>query len=161
MKCDMRRAVSVWGIPIALIVVALVSLFFFVLPFYGVPIHDLNLWLLQKDFSTHVHHPDRSIFIEKKTYLGGPSEHGSHTCVYAVGEIRSAPLTREAVEQAYREAAPSSRVLFTDDESLEQPLDTWRDELVSVAEAASTTDTLYVTYLMKSYPFLGDLRCDD
>lgn len=156
----MRRAVSAWGIPIALFFAACIVLFF-VLPFYGVPIHDFNLWMLQKDFNAHVRHPDSSIFIEKKTHLGGPSEHGSHTCVYAVGEIRSAPLTREAIEQAYRKVAPSSQMLFMEDESLESPLDMWGDELMDIAGATSTTDTLYVTYLMKTYPFLGDLRCDD
>ena len=157
----MRHAVSACRISIILIVIACIASVLFVLPFYGVPIHDLNLWLLQRDFDTQVHHPVNSIFIEKRTYLGGPSEHGSHTCVYAVGEIRSTPLTREGIEQAYREAAPSSRMLFVGEASPESPFAMWVNELMDIANATSTEDTLYVIYLVKSYPSLGDLRCDD
>ena len=48
-------------------------------------------------------HPNNSVFLEKKTYLGGPDTHGSGACVYAVGELRAASLQEDVIRQTYQD----------------------------------------------------------
>lgn len=38
---------------------------------YGEPIHDINTWLLEKNFyADEITHPSSSVLLEKKKYLG-------------------------------------------------------------------------------------------
>src|SRR3989344_9575934 len=109
--------------------------------FYGIPLHDLNLWILEQRYETiHAFHPQNSILLEKKKYLGGPDDHGSQQCNYVVGEIRSSNLTKEEIKFSYSgRSVPSMsglnripvEILFFDTETswqMEYPWGTWWDE---------------------------------
>ena len=67
-------------------------------------IHDFRLWMMEQHFArTMIQHPNNSVFLEKKIYLGGPDTHGSGTCAYAVGELRTATLPKDIIRQAYQD----------------------------------------------------------
>jgi len=141
--------------------------------FYGIPLHDLNLWILgQRYENIHAYHPQNSVLLEKKKYLGGPDDHGSQQCNYVVGEIRSSNLTKEAIQFAYSGHSIKSlsgfnkiplEILFFDTGfswRMEYPWTIWWDELDD--RYKNTTSTLYLVYVaVKGYPFLGDYRCDN
>lgn len=150
----------------ALTVLVFCLLFFWVV--HGEPVHDINVWYLEKSFyAQRIEHPSGSILLEKKKYLGGPSLHGDSRCVYAVGEVRSATLSKEEIKQAYADQSVGFwarrlplKVLFADeyDGPYELPFVTWQDELAHVS--ASTTP--YVVYASTQRDItLYDSRCDD
>ena len=93
---------KVFLIVIVFIVLFLIGVFKWV--FYGAPIHDFRLWIMEQHFArTMIQHPNNSVFLEKKIYLGGPDTHGSGTCAYAVGELRTATLPKDIIRQAYQD----------------------------------------------------------
>lgn len=132
--------------------------------FYGAPIHDFRLWMMEQHFArAAIHHPNNSIFLEKKIYLGGPDTHGSGICVYAVGEVRIAPLSKNDIRNAYQNIKVKDlplKVFFADENDwpYESPFVDWQDELWDMPYA---NNTLYIIYATVKYPFLGDFRCDD
>lgn len=150
---------------------ALVALVFCSLSFWivrGEPIHDINVWYLEKSFYTQrIEHPSGSILLEKKKYLGGPSLHGDSRCVYAVGEVRLATLSREEIKRAYSDRSVGFwtrrlplKVLFADeyDGPHELPFVAWQDELAHI----SASTTVYVVYASTQRDIiLYDSRCDD
>lgn len=149
------------------ILIALISILSFWIV-HGEPIHDINVWYMEKSFYTqHIKHPSNSILLGKKKYLGGPSMHGDSRCVYAVGETRSAPLSKEEIKRAYLDQSIGFwtrrlplNVLFVDEYNgpRELPFVMWQDELPYIF--ASTT--LYVVYVSGQRDIiLYDLRCDD
>jgi hypothetical protein len=141
-------------------------LFYFVA--FGVPVHDVRMWVLKNAYS-RVQHPVESRAIANAIYLGGPATHGSWRCTYVVGEVRSAPLSKQKIREAYARRAvsiPFSKkralltALFFDDEwPNELPWFTWESEFASLK---NIPDTPYLVYInQKNVPFLGDVRCDD
>lgn len=136
---------------------------------HGEPIHDINVWRLERSFyAKGIPHPSDSVLMEKKKYLGGPSMHGDNRCVYAVGEMRTAPLSKEDIRKTYqgvtvnfwKELLPL-KVLFADEyEGLQTlPYVNWQDELYGMP---FSDDTRYVVYVGTQRPILFfDLRCDD
>src|SRR3989344_2956224 len=152
--------------------VAVTVVFFalvFLLIVYGEPIHDINLWLLQKKFYTaKISHPSDSVLVEKKTYLGGPSLHGDSRCIYAVGEVRTAPLSKANIRSEYSaesiyfgKKTLQLRLLFADEYEgpYTMPYVDWQDEL---RETQVSEDTLYVVYVSTGRPvFFYDGRCYD
>ena len=139
----------------------------------GILLHTLMLWGLERNFQVVAsYHPRESILIEKKTYLGGPSEHGSLVCDFFVGELRSSPLSKEKVRQAYNGSSIRSfsnlsriplKVLFFDEErwTMNSPLGDWWDEWYGNL-STSTAQTPYLVFAsQEGYHFLGDQRCDD
>ena len=149
-----------------------ITLVFLSLPFilfiFGNPIHDLNTWILEKNFYVkNISHPVDSVLLEKKVYLGGISTHGDPWCVYAVGEVRSSSLSKPEITDFYRDITVNLwtekvpvRVLFGDDhEPYGLPYAHWQDEL----RGASTAETTkYVIYAGTEWPILlFDHRCDD
>ncbi|OHA89770.1 MAG: hypothetical protein A3C70_00735 [Candidatus Zambryskibacteria bacterium RIFCSPHIGHO2_02_FULL_43_14] len=65
-------------------------IYFVMILFYGMPLHDFNLWRLNMLYgNVEEYHPKNSKMLIKKKYLGGPDEHSSQQCNYVVGEIRS------------------------------------------------------------------------
>ena len=150
----------------------LASLLFFFLS-KGVPLHDLRLWRLEKNFQAVAsYHPPESILLQKKTYLGGPYTHGSGTCDYFVGEIRSSPLSKKKIRQAYNSNSIKSfnnagriplTVLFFDEErwTMNSPLGDWWDEWYGNLSAATAQTVYFVFASQEGYPYLGDYRCDD
>lgn len=136
---------------------------------YGEPVHDINVWWLERSFyATEIPHPSGSVLLEKKKYLGGPSMHGDNRCVYAVGETRSASLSKEDIRETYqgivvgfwKERLPL-KVLFADEYEGPQsmPYVNWQDELYRMSPSVNTR---YVVYVGTERPILFfDLRCDD
>jgi|SRR3989344_492081 len=145
---------------------------------WGVPLHDFRLWWLEKNFQeAALYHPRESMPLQKKTYLGGLAEHGSLRCDFFVGELRSAPLSKEKIWQAYvgrsikafnyfgflnSERAPL-QVLFFDEErwTMDSPLSDWWDELSGSPLITAANTAYFVFASQEGYPYLGDYRCDD
>lgn len=137
---------------------------FFIWIIYGTPIHDFRLWSLERQFiRASIDHPAGSILLERKSYLGGKSTHGDGVCIYAFGEVRSAPLGKEDVLRTYKDIATAKfpiKVFFADgnDWPYELPFVIWQEELESIAP---TDNAVYIVYLSSQRHFLGDRRCDD
>lgn len=154
-----------WGI--AVFVLFFGALFFWFA--YGEPIHDINIWWLEKNFyAAEITHPNNSVLLEKKKHLGGPSLHGDNRCVYAVGEVRMAPLTLDEIKLAYRAIYVSLwgnrlplKVLFANefDGPYEMPFVNWQEELRALPPSDNTTYIVYVTDQRRI--LLSDWRCDD
>ena len=154
------------------ILVFIVSVLFFFLS-RGIPLHDFRLWMLEKNFKAVVsYHPPESILLQKKTYLGGPSEHGSGTCDFFVGELRSSRLPKEKVRQAYDGGSIKSfnnfgriplKILFFDEGrwTMNSPLGDWWDEWYRHLSTATAQTSYFVFASQEGYPYLGDYRCDD
>lgn len=160
----MNRALLLGGVFLVLFLGIL-----FVWAYHGVPIHDFNLWRLEKSFAyTTIRHPSDSVLLEKKVYLGGPDTHGSGRCVYAVGEMRASILAEGDIRRTYQDVSVKFgnklrlplKVFFADgkDWPQESPFVDWQDELWNMPQGESV---LYVVYVSTKYPFLGDWRCDD
>jgi hypothetical protein len=172
---NMRRTHKIlFGIALcAVALLALIgsSLFFFL--FRGVPLHDFRLWSLERNFrAAALYHPTESMLLGKKTYLGGPYEHGSLRCDFFVGELRSSPLSKDKIRQAYNGGSIESfdntgpvplNVLFFDEErwTMNSPLGDWWDEWYGSVSTATVQTVYFVFASQEGYPFLGDLRCDD
>lgn len=158
---------KVFSLGIAVFLFLFGALFFWFA--YGEPIHDINVWWLEKNFySDDIIHPSNSALQEKKKYLGGPSLHGDNRCVYAVGEVRIAPLTIDEIKLAYQNTSVNFlgnrlplKVLFEDefDGPYEMPFVYWQDELRALPPSDNTTYIVYVTD--KRRILLSDWRCDD
>ena len=152
----------------------LVTLSFIYLLVMGMPIHDFRLWRLERNFrKTEDYHPMESRLLQKVRYLGGPSEHGSGTCGFFVGELRTSPLPKEKIKQAYHNRSIKSinyfgrtplKTLFFDEDAwpLDSPLGDWWDEWYLGGIATGTPSTAYFIFAsQEGYHFLGDRRCDD
>lgn len=132
----------------------------------GMPLHDFNLVRLQQRYE-NIAHPAGTVSLRKMTYLGGPDEHGSQTCVYAVGELRRSSIPRDVVKMAYEKSAGINRgnvplqIFFahTGPLLLTSPLYDWLIELEEAKDASA--GTVYLVYDAQEVPFWGDYRCDD
>lgn len=156
------------GLGIGAALVVLLGVFFFWFA-HGELTHDINIWLLERNFyAKKIMHPNGSVLLEKKKYLGGKSTHGDSWCVYAAGEMRIAHLSKEDIRKAYhgvtvgfwKELLPI-KVLFADEYEGSQtlPYVNWQDELYRMS---SSDDTRYVVYVGTERLILFfDLRCDD
>ena len=137
---------------------------------YGEPIHDLNAWMLEKNFyAKDITHPTDSVLMEKITYLGGISTHGDPWCVYAVGEWRSSPLSREAIIETYRSSGTVNlwskkvpiKVMFADgyEGPHTLPYVYWQDDL---RDTVTDKNVHYIVYASTKWPIIFyDGRCDD
>lgn len=133
----------------------------FIWIFYGAPIHDLRLRLLEKQFTyINIDHPSGSQLLVRRKYLG-PSPYGGK-CVYAVGEVRYSTLDKDSIRRTYQATVINFplQIYFTDESELpyEIPFGEWQYGLEDALQATSTT---YIVYVAKKYHYLGDLRCDD
>ena len=156
---------------VAILVLIVSSLLFFLSR--GIPLHDFRLWLLEKNFQAAAfYHPPESILLEKKTYLGGPDEHGSGVCGFFVGELRSSPLPKGKTRQAYDGSSIQSfnnldriplKVLFFDEKrwTMNSPLGDWWDEWYGNLSTSTAQTAYFVFAYQEGYPYLGDYRCDD
>ncbi|OHA89901.1 MAG: hypothetical protein A2832_02070 [Candidatus Zambryskibacteria bacterium RIFCSPHIGHO2_01_FULL_44_22b] len=155
-----------------LIILASCFLYILMIFIHGMPLHDFNLWRLSILYrNVAEYHPDGSEFLVKKKYLGGPDEHGSGVCNYVVGEVRSAPRSKEEIQSAYSSHSIKSlsgfyripiEVLFMDEDNwpVESPWWEWEDEIKEQIKEA--TSTVYLVYIaIEGYPFLLDMRCDN
>lgn len=142
---------------------------------YGEPIHDVNAWVLQISFNAKdISHPSNSILLEKKEYLGGQSLHGGHRCIYAVGETRSAELSKKEIKKAYsadtiwywNKKIPL-QIIFPDefDGDYTMPYANWQDDLRNLSalyETEKDTTVFYIVFAsVEKQIILFDYRCDD
>ncbi|MFY9462838.1 MAG: hypothetical protein WAP52_01490 [Candidatus Sungiibacteriota bacterium] len=159
---------------LTIVIPALIISSLFFLLYKGMPLHDLRLWILEINFrAADSYHPPESTLLQKKTYLGGPSTHGSGVCDFFVGELRSSPLPKEKIWQAYSGGSIRSfnglkyiplQILFFDEErwTMDSPLGDWWDEWYYGNLPAAIAQTAYFVFAsQKGYHYLGDLRCDD
>ena len=159
------------------IYVLMVALMLFGVPLYflsrGVPLHDIRLWQLSRNFEAAAsYHPRKSIVLERRTYLGGPYTHGSLACDYFVGELRLAPLPKEEIRHVYDGRSIQSfdnsgqvplEVLFFGESiwPVNSPLGDWWDEWRESPLIVASGTVYFVFAAQKGYPFLWDYRCDD
>jgi hypothetical protein len=140
-----------------------------ILIIYGEPIHDLNAWMLEKNFyAKNITHPVDSVLLKKIIYLGGISTHGDLSCVYAVGEWRYSSLSREKIKETYRDEEVnlwseeiSIKVMFADgyEGPHTLPYAYWQDDL---RDTITDKNVHYIVYASTQWPiFLLDFRCDD
>ena len=130
--------------------------------FYGTPIHDLRLWLLEQQFSyAKINHPAQSVLLGRRSYLG-PSMYGG-ACVYATGEVRRSTLNNDNILSTYKDTHVGMgrvplEIYFTDKSELpyEVPFSEWQEGLENVG-----TSSVYIVYAETKHHYLGDLRCDD
>ena len=139
----------------------------------GVPLHDIRLWQLERNFEASTsYHPRTSTVLQRRTYLGCPYTHGSLSCDFFVGELRKAPLSKEEIRRAYDGRSIQSfdnsgqvllKVLFFDEESwpVNSPLGDWWDEWRESPLIATSGTVYFVFAAQTGYPFLLDYRCDD
>lgn len=129
--------------------------------FHGAPIHDINLWMLERQFTrANIDHPVESFLLGKRSYLG-PSHYGGK-CVYATGEVRRTELDKDKTRRAYQAVVRNFplQIYFTDESELpyEIPFGDWQSEL----EVAPYSDNaVYIVYVAQKHHYLGDQRCDD
>ena len=136
------------------------------------PIHDFNHWMFDRRYRTALlPHPKDSTLLAFKSYFGGPDDHASQTCVYAVGEFRSSSFTKAELLQRYATSTIRSvyghkkisvQILFPDEPTmwpLNYPLGDWWPDFSEQAKTA--TSTTYLVYVAEKLPFWGDVRCDD
>lgn len=150
------------------VLVCLLGILFFWFA-HGEPVHDINIWRLERNFyAKEISHPNDSVLLEKMKYLGGSSTHGDSRCMYAVGEMRTAPFSKEDIKEFYQDIVVAFwkeylplKVLFADeyDGPYVMPYVNWQDELYGMPPS---DDTRYIVYVGTEWPILFmDLRCDD
>ena len=156
------------GIFLGSIILLLGLLLFLII--YGNPIHDINVWRLEKNFyAKNIVHPADSLLLEKKVYLGGISTHGDSSCVYAVGEWRSSPLSKETILETYHSSGAINlwskkvpiKLMFADgyEGPYTLPYAYWQDDLRSTV---TDKNIHYIVYVSIHWPILLlDERCDD
>lgn len=133
------------------------------LAFGRMPLNQLNLWKLEQDFHRAASaHPQKSFLLEKKSYIGGPYDHGSDTCGVFVGELRAASLAKEEIRRAYA-GRNLLRTLFFDEGEwpVVLPLTVWWDEWRENPLLATSSTVFFVFAAREDYPSWGDYRCDD
>lgn len=140
---------------------------------YGEPVHDVNAWVLEKGFyASSISHSDDSVLLERKKYLGGPSLHGGNRCIYAVGETRSAQLSKEEIKKTYKDETIwywnkkiPLQIIFLDefDGDYTMPYVNWQDDLIILSrQPEKTAGTLYTVFAsVERRIILFDYRCDD
>ncbi len=129
--------------------------------FGRMPVNQFHLWKLERDFyHDNSIHLQGSLLLQKKTYVGGPYDHGSQRCGVFVGELRSVPLSKEKIRQAY---AGHFKVLFFDEKrwTMNSPLGDWWDEWYQTPLLATSSTVFFVFVSQEDYPSWGDIRCDD
>lgn len=144
------------------------SLFFllFWLFYATMPFHDL--YLSRMDYALQsIEHPHGSKRLEQDIFFGSRYTDISE-CTYAVGQIYSAPLSREEIVQAYKNApagsfGPAHIEIIEKGVSLplDNPADAWIAEFLS-KQSVDASDTYYLVYLYQPrQSALGDMRCYD
>ena len=139
---------------------------------WRMPIHQFNLWRLERNFHAiaATHPPDSKLLLKRKEF-GGLFSAASHSCDYFVGEFRSAAHSKEDVRRAYRAFSIDSsdhtkripvEVHFFDEEEffIDFPWYEWLAELRQSFNVPTIKDNLYLIFVSQTgYPPYGDLRC--
>lgn len=136
--------------------------------FYAtMPFHDLYLSRMDRALQS-IEYPRGSEKSEQYVFLGSRYTDISE-CTYAVGQIYSAPLSREEIVRTYRNASAGSfgpvHVEIIGKEtslSLDNPADAWIAEFLSRGTPDIPGTSYYLVYLYQpGQSWLGDMRCYD
>lgn len=107
-----RRSFALFGL-----LVFLFLLGFFAVTLWKMPIHQFNLWKLQKSFQMVVpSHPADSISVLDFKKFGGLFSSATNSCDYFVGEFRTSTDSKEDVREYYRPFPVQVR--FADEDGL-------------------------------------------
>lgn len=161
------RIFAVFGMIAFCIIIVFVAI-----TMWKMPIHQFNLWRLEKNFQViaAAHPPDSKLLLKRKDF-GGLFSGASHSCDYFVGEFRSTAHSKEDVRKAYKGLSIDSsdhtkhvpvEVHFFDEEEFftDFPWYEWLAELRKSFNMSATKDNLYVVFASQTgYPPYGDLRC--
>lgn len=164
----MKKLSGIMNFTLGVFIITSTSLFFllFWLFFATMPFHDLYLSRMNRAFQS-IEHPHGSKELEQYIFFGSRYTDISE-CTYAIGQMYSAPLSREEIMRAYENAPVESfgpvRVEIVGKETslpLDNPADAWISEFLSKKYSA-TSDTYYLVYLYElGQSWLGDIRCYD
>lgn len=84
-------------------VVFIFTLSFLIVTAWKTPIHQFNLWKLEKNFQVLVpSHPDDSELILAFKKFGGLFSSATNSCDYFVGEFRVSTSSRKDIQEYYR-----------------------------------------------------------
>jgi len=164
----MKKLSGIMNPTLGVFIITSTSLFFllFWLFYATIPFHDLYLSHLDQALQS-IEHPRGSKELERHVFFGSRYTDVSE-CTYAVGQIRSAPLSRDEITRAYNNASAGSfwpvRVEIIEKGTslpLDNPADAWISEFISkTSDDASLTYYLVYVYT-PGQSWLGDMRCYD
>ena len=156
---------AIFGLAIFIVIII-----FLVLLIWKIPIHNFNLWRLNKNFeSLSGFHPLSSKQLFKFTDFGNFGESGGQ-CGYIIGEFRTSQLSKEEIMFYYQDLAIDSfeqgeiipvEVLFLDDGNFANyPWSKWASYLYQKIQSPIQPSLIYLV-IASSYNYLadGDIRC--
>jgi len=161
----MKKLPGILNFTLGVFIITSTSLFFllFWLFYATMPFHDLYYSHMDQALQS-ITHPHDSKKLEQYAFFGSRYTDISE-CTYAVGQIRSTPLSPEEITQAYKNASAGSfgsvRIEIIRKGTslpLDNPADAWIAEFLS----KKSDDTYYLVYLYEpGKSWLGDMRCYD
>jgi hypothetical protein len=164
----MKKLSGIMNFTLGVFITTSTSLFFllFWLFFATMPFHDLYLSRMNRALQS-IEHPHGSKELEQHVFFGSRYTDISE-CTYAVGQIRSSPLTRDEITRAYENAragifGPVHVEIIEKGTSLplDNPADAWIAEFLSKMPDNAAL-TYYLVYVYRpGQSWLGDIRCHD
>jgi hypothetical protein len=164
----MKKLPGIMNFTLGVFIITSTSLFFllFWLFYATMPFHDFYLSHMDRALQS-IAPPVGSKKLEQYVFFGSRYTDTSE-CTYAVGQMYSAPLSREEITQAYKNVSteifgPVHVEIVEKGTSLplDNPADAWITEFLS-KKSSNTSDAYYLVYLYKpGQSWLGDMRCYD
>lgn len=159
-------SIATWAVGIFIVIFMTFAFLIFWVFYATMPFHDLYLSHMDRAFQS-IEHPHSSKKLTKYVLFGSRYTDTSE-CTYAIGQIYSAPLSREEIVQAYENASAGNfgpvHIEIIGKETplpLDNPADAWISEFLS-EKTGDTSDTYYLVYLYRpGQSWLGDIRCYD
>ena len=167
--CIAEKIFAVFGA-----IVFAVIVWFIVAAMWRAPLHQFNLWTLQKNFRA-IEQPLNSKSIKKLSGFGRLFRDASNGCDYLVGGFRVGNDTRESIAQWYQDfsirpfddAEPVPiEIKFFDDEDFSEgrqwsnPWFDWYEKIRESFDWQEMRGTPYVVFARQTdYPPYGDIRC--
>lgn len=154
-----RRSFALFGL-----LVFLFLLGFFTVTSWKMPIHQFNLWKLERGFRAALpSHPADSVRVLSFKKFGGRFSSAASSCDYFVGEFRTSSLTKEALRHYYLSRAPSMHLRFWDEEDfwIYYPWSELYGELLRIFDdGPSEQEGLYAIFTLQTIqPPYHDVRC--
>lgn len=149
------------------------TLSFLIITAWKTPLHQFNLWKLEKDFRALVpSHPVDSTSVLAFTKFGGLFSSVAHSCDYFVGEFRTSTSSKEDIRGHYRNLSVATlhsakrlpiQVRFADEGDfwIYYPWSELYGELLHVLQTfPSEQDGLYAIFASETVrPPYADFRC--
>ena len=146
---------------------------FFIVAMWRAPIHQFNLWMLERNFkAVSSHHPENSRYVLKVRDFGNLFRGASNGCDYLVGEMRVGKGSQEEIARYYHGlfiksfdntgSIPVEVHFFDKEENWMDPYhwSDWRDRAQAYIESAALDGTPYMVFARQDgYPPYGDMRC--